>query len=99
MQAPHDARPLHHAAHHAVHQAEAQAEPVSQSSINSLGRKRRLIIYGLKRLSHGHDRRSRLACIHAHEMHCDMSLIRANLIHLYRVVCEVFPMRSRSPPH
>ena len=34
MQAPHDARPLHHAAHHAAHQAEAQAEaqaePVSQ---------------------------------------------------------------------
>ena len=30
MQAPDDARPLHHAAHHAAHQAEAQAEPVSQ---------------------------------------------------------------------
>ena len=30
MQAPDDARLLHHAAHHADHQAEAQAEPVSQ---------------------------------------------------------------------
>ena len=30
MQAPDDARPLHHVAHYADHQAEAQAEPVSQ---------------------------------------------------------------------
>ena len=30
LQAPDDARPLHHAAHYAAHQAEAQAEPVSQ---------------------------------------------------------------------